>query len=89
MSTPPEPTDQDLYLAHLNCSDVDTEALLAGGVDIDDLITSGALPTDTEGWGWQVDNSNVGTEELKTYTEEEALALIRARQEWRVANGFA
>lgn len=86
MSTPQEPTDREVYLAELNTSDEDIEALLAGGADIDDLITSEGV--ETEGWGWQVEDIPSEEEEPKVYTEEEARAEMRATQEWWAANGF-
>ncbi|MGF1524197.1 MAG: hypothetical protein ACFBSF_17905 [Leptolyngbyaceae cyanobacterium] len=89
MPTPQEPTDQELYLAQLNTSDEDIEALLSGGADIDDLITSGAVEIETEGWGWQVEGEPSDREGPKVYTEEEAIAVMESHHQWRVANGFA
>ncbi|MEL6382444.1 MAG: hypothetical protein AAFQ89_08220 [Cyanobacteria bacterium J06626_18] len=88
MPTPQEPTDRELYLAQLNTSDEDLEALLSGGADVDDLITSGAVEIETEGAGWQVEGESSDWEEPKVYTAEEARAEMQATQEWWAANGF-
>lgn len=90
MSTPQEPTDREVYLAELNTSDEDIEALLSGGADIDDLITSEGV--ETEGWGWQVSDDDVadvvlpGQEALKT--QEEARAWLIQQQKWLIENSF-
>ena len=88
MATSQESTEWEVYLAHLNCSDEDIEALLSGGADIDDLIASGALPTDTQGWGWQLADD---THEVSTHpeplTEADVLARHDAHHTWLVANG--
>lgn len=88
MATPQEPTEHEVYLAQLNCSDEDTEALLSGGADIDDLIASGTLPTDTQGWGWQLaDDTPEGLTHPAPLTEADVLARHEAHHAWLVANG--
>lgn len=88
MPTPQEPSEREVYLAELNTADEDPEALLSGGADIDDLIASGAVEVETEGWGWQVESESSDLAQPKVYTEEEARAEMRAAQEWWAANGF-
>ena len=88
MPNPQEPTDQELYLAQLNTSDEGIEELLSGGADVDDMIASGAVEIETEGWGWQVEGAFIEVEPT-TMTENEVMAELREEQEWLKANGHA
>lgn len=81
MPTPQDPSDREIYLAQLSTSDESPEDLLSGGADIDDLIASGQLEIETEGWGWQTSAEvELSEEDMQpsSETEEEARAKVQA-----------
>ena len=86
MTTPEDPSDREIFLAHLGTSDEDAESLLSSGADVDDLIAAGVLD-DTESAPQEVDGEEAFVIEPSTLTEEEALAWFARQQEWLVANG--
>ena len=68
---PEEPSERELYLSMLTNSDEDTEALLSGGADVDDLTAAGVLDDyEPDGWGWQT------VQKMPDLTDDEVEALI-------------
>ena len=43
MTIPEDPSEREIFLAHLGTSDEDVESLMSGGADVDDLIAAGVL----------------------------------------------
>ncbi|MEM9137806.1 MAG: hypothetical protein AAGB01_10720 [Cyanobacteria bacterium P01_F01_bin.42] len=83
MPTPQEPTDQELYLAQLNTSDEDLEALLSGGADTDDLIAAGVL-SDDEPVSQEKEKEEDSEGESSPISEEELIAAIDSSQQWLI-----
>lgn len=85
MSTPQEPTNHEFYLAKLNTSDEDLEALLSGGADVDNLIAAGVLSDDEP--VFQEEEGDEVQIEPSTLTDDEIRAWLHQRNVWLVANG--
>ena len=88
MTTPEDPSDREIFLAHLGTSDEDAESLLSSGADVDDLIAAGVLD-DTESAPQEVDGEEAFVIEPSTLTAEEASAWFTQNRQWFDENVYS
>ena len=85
MTIPEDPSEREIFLAHLGTSDEDVESLMSGGADVDDLIAAGVLD-DTEPCPQEEEEFVI---EPSTLTAEEASAWFTQNRQWFDANVYS